>query len=102
MKRIIITGLFALALSCSAYAAIDINTASQTELETLSGIGPSKARAIINYRKQHGGFKSAEEITKVDGIGPGTLKRLSADIRVKQKKVYVAPKGRIPSSIEYQ
>ena len=95
-----LTFIAALTLSASAYAAVDINTASQAELETLSGIGPAKAQAIINYRRQHGGFESKEDVTKVDGIGPGTLKKLSDKINVRKAVKEIPPSGTIPSSIE--
>ena len=48
---------------------ININTATQTELETLPGIGPSTSLKIINYREENGKFKSIEEIKEVSGIG---------------------------------
>ena len=48
---------------------VNINTATQTELETLSGIGPSTALKIINYRNENGKFKSIEDIKNVPGIG---------------------------------
>ena len=48
---------------------VNINTATQTELETLPGIGPSLALKIINYRKENGKFKSIEELKNVSGIG---------------------------------
>lgn len=48
---------------------ININTASQTELETLPGIGTSTALKIINYRKENGKFDNIEDIKKVSGIG---------------------------------
>ncbi len=48
---------------------ININTATQTELETLPGIGPSTAVKIINYREQQGKFKTVEDIKNVSGIG---------------------------------
>jgi competence protein ComEA len=54
-------------------AAIDLNSADAAALETLPGIGPSKAAAIIAYRQAHGGFKSVEELDAVDGIGPSTM-----------------------------
>jgi competence protein ComEA len=100
MKTIRMAIVASLMLSFKLYAATDINLASQTELEALSGIGPGKAKAIIAYRQQHGGFKSIEELEQVDGIGPATLKKLSRDIKISKKKKDVPSKGRISSSIE--
>lgn len=48
---------------------ININNATQTELETLPGIGPSTALKIIKYRKEQGNFKEIEDIKQVEGIG---------------------------------
>ena len=48
---------------------VNINTATQTELETLPGIGPSTALKIINYRKENGNFTSVDAIKEVSGIG---------------------------------
>lgn len=48
---------------------VNINTATQTELETLPGIGPSLALKIINYRKENGKFSSIDDIKNVSGIG---------------------------------
>ena len=61
---------------------IDINTADSAELMTISGIGPGKAAAIIEYREQNGRFSSTEDITKVSGIGESTYKRIKDRIRV--------------------
>ncbi len=51
---------------------VDINTATQAELETLPGIGPATASKIIDYRLTNGDFTSIEEIQKVPGIGSAT------------------------------
>ncbi len=65
-------------ISISPVAAplVDINTASQAELESLPGIGPSLAGRIIAYRQENGPFENIEEIQKVSGIGPATFERL--------------------------
>jgi competence protein ComEA len=61
---------------------ININTASQAELETLPGIGPTTAQSIIAYREQNGDFVSIEEIINVSGIGPGLYERIKDLITV--------------------
>ena len=48
---------------------ININTATQTQLETLPGIGPSTSLKIVNYREENGKFKNIEDIKEVSGIG---------------------------------
>ncbi len=55
---------------------MNLNTASKTDLETLPGIGPVRAQAIIEYRGQHGGFKNIEEIKNAEGIGEITFKKV--------------------------
>ncbi len=57
-------------------AKININTAPAGELVKLSGIGETKAAAIIKYRNEHGGFNSVDEIVKVSGIGEKTLEKI--------------------------
>lgn len=52
---------------------IQLNSASLTQLQALKGVGETKAKAILEYRKAHGGFKSVDELTKVKGIGPKIL-----------------------------
>lgn len=63
--------LFLPAFSCAA-ELININTADAELLDTLPGIGPSKAAAIIDYRTEHGPFVRIEDIQNVSGIGPST------------------------------
>lgn len=55
---------------------ISLNQATAGELETLPGIGPSKAEAIIHYREEFGKFESIDELTNVSGIGTKTLEKL--------------------------
>jgi competence protein ComEA len=62
---------------------ININTASQIELESLSGIGPVLAQAIIQYRLEKGPFNEIEEIQEVSGIGPVTFEKIKPFISVR-------------------
>lgn len=61
---------------------ININTATETELESLNGVGPVTANAIIQYRTEHGPFRSVDDIVNVSGIGPVTLEDLRPFITV--------------------
>lgn len=66
----------------SKSSKVNINTATQTELETLNGIGPSTASKIIKYRNEKGKFKNIEDIKNVSGIGEAKFKKIEADIVV--------------------
>ncbi len=68
-------------------APINLNTASEQQLEALPGVGPSKAKAIVDYRTKNGSFKTAADLDKVPGFGPATVARLSKDISVDGKAV---------------
>ena len=61
---------------------ISINTASESDLTTLDGIGPSKAKAIIEYRNANGPFKTIEDIKKVSGIGDAAFEKIKNRITV--------------------
>lgn len=61
---------------------ININTATADELTTLSGIGETKAAAIIAYREENGDFESVEDITNVSGIGESTYEKIKDKIKV--------------------
>ena len=62
---------------------ININTATQSELESLSGIGPVYAKAIIQYRLENGPFEQIEDIQEVKGIGPVTFEKIRPHITVR-------------------
>ena len=62
---------------------IDLNTATERQLERLPGIGPARAQAVIAYREQHGPFTAVAEITAVSGIGPGVFDNLRSLVTVR-------------------
>lgn len=61
---------------------ININTASETQLCEIPGVGKTRAAAIIAYREAHGGFQKPEDIMQVDGIGEGMYGKMKDSIRV--------------------
>ncbi len=61
---------------------VNINTASIDELMTLPGIGEVKAKAILDYREQYGGFASINELLEVSGIGEKTLEKFRDHVTV--------------------
>ena len=61
---------------------LNINTATEAQLEALDGIGETKARAIVEYRESRGDFASVEQLTRVDGIGDATLDKIREQICV--------------------
>jgi competence protein ComEA len=68
-------GLFL--LNSQAFAKVEINSADQAALESVRGLGPSKAKAILLERKKNGPFKDATDLhTRVKGIGEKTVERL--------------------------
>lgn len=75
-----------------AVAAVNINTATAEQLESLPEIGPGKARAIIEYRKAHGNFKTLEDIKNVKGIGDKTFDKLKPQLALSgETKIEAAP-----------
>jgi competence protein ComEA len=57
---------------------VDLNTADQTALETLDGVGPALAGRILSYRDQVGSIASADQLDEVPGIGPTLVQRIAA------------------------
>jgi competence protein ComEA len=66
----------------SGRAPVDLNRASAADLESLPGIGPSLAQAIIDYREQHGAFRSVDDLADVRGIGPAKMEQVRPLVRV--------------------
>jgi competence protein ComEA len=66
----------------TATGALDLNHASQPQLEELPGVGPVTAQAILAWRQQHGRFSRTEELQEVDGIGPKTYAEIAPHVRV--------------------
>jgi competence protein ComEA len=81
--------LFALLVSvvvfCGTSFALDLNKATQAELEALKGIGEVKAKAIIDYRTKNGAFKSADDLDKVKGVGKGIIAKIGGDLTIDGK-----------------
>lgn len=63
-------------------AAVNLNTASQAELEKLPGVGPATAARIVEYRQKSGGFKKIEDLMNVRGIGEASFLKLKPQITV--------------------
>lgn len=61
---------------------VNLNDADEIALETLPGVGPATAKAIIDYRTQHGKFRSVDDLLNVRGIGPSKLSQIKPHARV--------------------
>ena len=68
--------------SSSNTDVININTANKEQLMKISGVGKTKAEAIISYREKNGDFKKKEDITKVHGIGKATFEKIKDKLEV--------------------
>ena len=93
MRKLALTLLAVFAFATVSFAAdpIDINTATQEQLESLAGVGPTKAKAIIAYRTEHGNFKTVDELDNVKGFSSKTLDKLRDQATVGEAKP--APKS---------
>ena len=61
---------------------VNLNSATAEQLDTLDGVGPATAAKILEYRTQHGGFSSVEDLAQIPGIGPKKLEALKAQVTV--------------------
>ena len=80
MKKFYLTLFLLLFLATAAFAKVNINTADVTELQTINGIGQAKAEAIVKYRKEHGAFKTADDLTQVKGIGDKIVNKIKGEV----------------------
>jgi len=82
MKRFIALLVAGLASIQFAYAAVNLNTASQAELETVKGIGPAKAKAIVEHRNKNGPFKSVDDLKEIKGFGDKMLSKMRPELTI--------------------
>jgi competence protein ComEA len=82
LKSIFGSIVLVLFLFISAFAAINLNTADKADLESINGIGPAKADAIIEYRNEQGSFKSVDELLNIKGIGPKLLENIKEQMKI--------------------
>lgn len=88
-KKLLLPLCMALFLSMgTAFSAdkVNINTATQAELETIKGVGPSTASAIVEYREANGKFENINELVNVKGIGDKKVAKMSDQVTVSKKK----------------
>ncbi|OKY74977.1 MAG: competence protein ComE [Desulfobulbaceae bacterium DB1] len=76
MKKLLLTLFMLFFFAASSLAAVNINTADVKTLEGLPGIGTAKAQAIVDYRTEHGNFKSIDDLKNVKGIGDKMLEQI--------------------------
>lgn len=87
LKHTFLAAVAALMLSFgSVYAAdkIDLNNASNEELQMIDGVGPATAEAVVEYREANGGFESMDEVQNVNGIGEKKATQLSEQATISQ------------------
>lgn len=80
--KTLLSVLMSVFLAFPAIAAVNLNTATQSELEAIKGLGPAKAKAIIDYREANGGFKSLSDLDKVKGFSKATIDKLKGELTV--------------------
>lgn len=63
-------------------ATVNLNTATESELTSMPGIGKVKTKAIIEYREQNGNFKSIDQLKEINGFGTKTIEKLSSHLTI--------------------
>ncbi len=82
LKSLLLAAVLLFAPMVGLAGGVNINTAdADTIAESLTGVGPVKAEAIVEHREQNGAFESAEDLLEVHGIGAGTVDPIRDDIR---------------------
>lgn len=72
-----------LMLAFNAFAAVNVNTATAEQLDAIKGIGPAKAKAIVDFRTKNGPFKTVDDVGGVPGIGHGPfLNKIKGELAV--------------------
>jgi competence protein ComEA len=70
------------AAAAASAGPVSLNSATAEQLESLDGVGPATAQKILDYRRQHGGFRTVEDLGEVPGIGPKRLAALRTKVQV--------------------
>ena len=87
LRALSILILLAFAPLSASMASVNINTATVEELaEGIKGVGINKAKAIVQYRDEHGAFKSVDQLTQIKGIGDKTVERNRDNMSVTDTK----------------
>jgi protein Tex len=79
-------GLDDVVVSCVNRVGVEVNTASKELLTYVSGLGPSLAKSVVDYRNEHGAFNSRKEILKVPRLGPKAFEQAAGFLRIRDGK----------------
>lgn len=82
VKKILSIIVMFFAFTSMVFAAINLNTATKEELDSVKGIGPVKAQAIVDYRTKNGSFKSVDDLKNVKGFGDKSVAKIRSELSV--------------------